>query len=47
MEVDTEDLALDWSNTLFVVGVSLAVVVSVLFVYPHIRARFGATTKES
>lgn len=48
-EMDTDDLALDWGNTLFVVGVSLAVVVAVLFVYPHVRARLsGATpTKES
>lgn len=37
----SEDLALDWGNTLFVVGVSLAVVVAVLFVLPHVRARFG------
>jgi hypothetical protein len=40
-----EDLALDWGNTLFVVGVSLAVVVGVLVVYPHLRAKFaGAHT---
>lgn len=39
---DTDDLALDWGNTLFVVGVSLAVVVAVLFVLPHVRAKLGA-----
>ena len=46
-EVVDTDLALDWGNTLFVVGVSLAVVVAVLVVYPHLRARLSGTTKES
>jgi len=46
-EIDTDDLALDWGNTLFVVGVSLAVVVAVLVVYPHLRARLSRTEKES
>lgn len=44
---DTDDLALDWGNTLFVIGVSLAVVVVVLIVLPQLRARLSATTKES
>lgn len=39
-----EDLALDWGNTLFVVGVALAVCVGVLVVYPHLRAKLGATS---
>ena len=38
---ESDDLALDWGNTLFVVGVSLAVVVAVLFVLPHVRAKIG------
>jgi hypothetical protein len=42
-QIDTEDLALDWGNTLFVVGVSLVVVVAVLFVYPSLRARLSGT----
>lgn len=46
-----DDLALDWGNVAFVVGVSLAVVVTVLFVYPAIRSRFAGaespTKKES
>jgi len=36
-DIEAEDLALDWGNTLFVVGVSLAVVVVVLFVFPKLR----------
>ena len=45
--VEGDDLAVDWSNVLFVVGVSLAVCAAVLFVYPTIRARFtSAPTKE-
>lgn len=47
-----EELSLDWGNVAFVVGVSLAVVVTVLFVYPAIRAKFAGapqppTQKES
>jgi len=46
-EIADTDLALDWGNTLFVVGVSLAVVVAVLVVYPHLRARMSGASKES
>lgn len=42
--MESEDLALDWGNTLFVVGVSLAVVVVVLFVFPKMR---GAVTQST
>lgn len=41
MSDEPEDLALDWSNTFFVVGVSLAVVVAVLVILPYLRARFS------
>lgn len=45
-EVETDDLAVDWSNVLFVVGVSLAVCAAVLFVYPTIRARFTSAPSQ-
>lgn len=44
--IDTDDLALDWGNTLFVVGVSMAVVAAVLFAYPYLRARLSGTKEE-
>lgn len=46
-EVEAEDLALDWGNVAFVVGVSLAVVVAVLVVYPALKAKIaGAATPQ-
>lgn len=41
-DIEPEVLDADWGNILFVVGVSLAVVVAVLFVFPKLR---GAVAK--
>jgi hypothetical protein len=39
-----EELTADWGNIAFVAGVSLAVVVAVLVIYPAIRSRFAGAT---
>jgi hypothetical protein len=43
-DTEPEVLDADWGNILFVVGVSLAVVVAVLFIFPKLRGAVAQPT---